>query len=538
MAPIADIRMPKITADLAVSIQDTSNVLPQNSLFEKDVEILLEESNLTYFVNKKGFLLTDKINSINKPLYFKHTLNYPIYNFANTANTVLVTDKSGNVVSTDKWMFDCSNNSIYHSISKEDGIFYVVYPRADEDNNLLNPEYKELLETGPAFTEAEPKDLLNTGTLDPDADAYLIEEQNGQPYFWRLTLPRATKYFLKYQENGLLKIRILNTSQLEPWFVDIQNTVMLAINQNTNDFLRYTINEFAAQSFFPFPPYRFIANQKVGVMDKSIIDLNVQGLVISNKTPLDIKIYNPEGVLVKAITTDESKTSLFISGQPWQTTGIQSVDKSTGRIALTNKLNDGYYVLVSYYYKDDTYRYTSINFNPLFNPDILDQRIAILCKPSYTGCQKSISHIILSADNVILDASDIEIKQWAINKTLDDLIEDWLFIPEQTSNNNNYLMLGLISVINPLLVFDTEARDARRRGGGIIPSLIESALEKMPGAHQNWDIKYWDGPPLSLQSTIIIYLPEWVKNTYTEDEIKAKTSKYAQASHLIIVKYY
>lgn len=541
-APIAYIRSKPITAQDAISVVDTSNVLPLNSFYEKDIEVSLDDGDLNYYLDKDGFLITDWFNSNGDPLYFKHTINYDIYSPQGASADILVIDSDGVQVDSSLWTFDCSAQAIYHSLEQtNDEIYFVQYPRADADGNLLNQQHKEMLEAAPAFVPANEKHIDSNGCVWADADAYILEELDGQPYLWRLTLPRSGKFYLRYTEEGLLKINISNTSQQDPWYAEIQQATLLLSQLETNDFLKYTITEFNLQNFYPFVPIKFIADHKADILKENIISVGRRDIVLSNKTPIDIKIYNTEGTLIRALTTDQNKLGQASFGVSWEVDTIQNIDVSTGKILIRKNIRPGEYVLVSFYYNEDRYQYTGINFNPIYNTSILDQKVAFLVKPSATACLNTLSHVIMSNDEVIIEATDSDISNWLETgtKTLDDLKQDWLYIPGvSVDNNNNYLMLGIVKVAYREDPNTVSVLDARRRGGGVVDSLIEQALQLMPGSSQNWDIKYWDGPPAPIQNTIIVYLPTWIQNVYSEDEIRARASKYSNAGSYLIFKYY
>lgn len=541
-APIAYLRSNPITMNSAVSIVDTSNVLPLNSFFEKDIEIKLDGDDLTYYIDKDGFLLTDWFNNDNEPLYYKHTINHNIYSPTGSTSDIIVVDVDGIQVDTRFWIYDCSSESIYHSLEQNnDSIYFVQYPRADADGNLINGQHQEMLESAPAFVAANETHIDSNGYLWADADAYILEEQDGQPYLWRLTLPRSGTFRLRYTDEGLLKLKSSDTPQSDPWYVEIQQATLLLSKLSTNDFLKYTIAEFNTQNFYPFVPIKFIADHKATILQRNIISVNRSNLVVSNKTPIDIKVYNAQGNLIRALTTDENKIGAKSFGISWEVDTIQNIDTSSGKILIQKQIEAGEYVLVSFYHKENKYKYTGINLNPVYNQDIVNQKVAVLVRPSATGCNSTLSHVVMSQDEVIVSASDENISTWlgSSNKTLDDLKNDWLYIPgESTDNTNNYLMLGLINVSYKVNPDEIDILDIRRRGGGIIDTLIEQAIKQMPGSYQNWDIKHWDGPPAPIQNTSIVYLPSWILNVFTEDEIRARASKYSAAGCYLIFKYY
>lgn len=535
--PIAHLQTPRLLASDAVTIVDRSDQISQNTFFEKETLISLDKGILTYFIDKRGFIITDQFSG-QKPLYYKHEITKPIFIDANGQSDIVVVDANGNVQSNLFYSFNCGKQVIYHAFGPTQ-IFFVIYPRVDDSNNVIERRHKELLEAQPAFAPVGPADLDGDGCISADSDSYKIEELDGQPNFWRLTLPRPSTYSIQYTEEGLLKLHVANTEQYDPWFVNVQNTVLLTRQARENILLRYAVAEFDVQNFYPFPPIRMVADKTGILIAPGVIDVGEKHLVMTTKTPVDLKIFAPDGTLVQAITTDKNKLGTTIRSVYWEVDLIESIDHFNGRISIHRNIQPGEIIKVSFYHESDNYQYTGYNFNPLYNPDAMTERVAILVKPDGLGCLKTISHVVLDLNDNIVEASDPDISAWAISKTLADLITDWLYIPaESIENENNFLLLGFVSAALPLAPEQVTVTDARRRGGGIIDRFIRQALDTEPAASQNWDISFWDGPNQPLQGAIVLYLPTYIQEVFTEDEIRARANKFAPAGSYFVIRYF
>lgn len=537
--PIAHVSTETLTAKDAVVVVDTSFVVPQNAFFERDIEIELDEDDLTHYVDKAGFWITDRFSSEDQPLYFKHILKNAIFSDDSDSADIIIVDESGEQVSDVYWTYDCGRNAIYHRLST-DRSFFVVYPKADADGNLIERRHRELLSNAPAFRLAVEADVIQ-GCLGADADAFLLEERDGQPYYWRITLPRAGRYYLRYTDAGLLRLKVSPTELGDPWYPEIQNATVLTTHLQLEQFLRYTIAEFDLQTFYPFPPIRLVTNQEAEIVGKDVLNLANDNLVLSIKTPVDLKVYGTDGRLIRAMTTDINKLGKPIQGISWEVDTIESIDEYSGRVSLKTALRAGERVLATYYHKEDSYRYTGVNLNPLYNPDIINQRVLMLCRPATVACNSTLSHVIMTKNEQILSASDEDISSWLAegSKNLDDLKTDWLYIPgESLENNNNYLMLGIVTAANPQAPEAAEITDARRRGGGIPDDVLAAALKAMPAASQNWDIKHWDGPAEPVQGAILAYLPTWISQVFSEEEIRARASRFIPAGARLVLRYY
>jgi hypothetical protein len=535
---IAHLQSPKLYASDAVTIVDISDQIPQNTFFEKEVRIRLDGNILNYYVDKKGFMITDKFRG-QKPLYFKHELQKPIYLDADGNTDIIIVDKNGTTVTASFYLFDCGKNVIYHALDPEN-IYSVIYPRVDDSNNIIERRHRELLEAQPAFAEMGPTDLSADGCLEADADAYKIEELDGQPFYWRLTLPRPTLYAIQFTEDGLLKMYVPMLEQHDPWYIDINNTTLLTKQAQEKYLLRYAIAEFDVQDFYPFPPIRMVADKAGTIIAPGVIDVGEKRIILTTKTPVDVKIFAPDGTLTQALTTDQNKLGTSIRSIFWEVDLIESIDHHNGRVSIRRRILPGEIVKVSFYHEATAYRYNGYNFNPLYNSDAVSQRVAILVKPDNIGCISTISHVVLDLDDNVVSASDPDIDEWNTgSKTWDNLKTDWLYLPgESEGNQNNYLLLGLVSTSVPLAPEQVEIHDARRRGGGIEERLIEQALHMAPEASQNWDIGFWDGPREPVQGAIALYLPEYIRTVFTEEEIRTRVSKFAPAGSFFVIRYF
>lgn len=529
-----------IFSDQAITLIDTSAVLAQNSFFRQDTVIELDDDNLTYFIDKKGFIMTDRFTPSGRALYYKHTLEQPIFDDDEVEAEVAVIDSDGNQISKEFWLYDCGKKAVFHLLPvTDDKVYFVIYPRANDNNQVIEPRYRELLESAPALSEAGADDIDECG-LDPDSDGYIVTELDGQPHLFRLQVPRAARYSLRYTEDGLLKLLVPKKSQKDPWYVEIQNSTVLTTHNTQDTFLRYSVAEFDQQAFYPFPPIKLETNLEVSEIAEGVIQLGFRNIVTTNKTPVDILIYDTNGNLMRALSTDKVKNGRQISGIYWETDGIISVDQSQGLVKIYRNIKKGETVRANFFHETKRYTYTGWNFNPAFNDDALDKRVAIVVKPEQTDCFSTVEHVVVSADEIILESSDANITAWIDgSKTFDDFVSDWLYIPGTSQSNlNNYLMLGVVSTHTPISPDQTLTFDSRVRGGGIIDDLKEQALNLMPGAHNNWDVGNYDGPPVPIHGGVLIYLPERLLQIFTEDQIREMARKYSAAGTYIVIRYY
>lgn len=524
----------------AITLIDTSDIVAQNSFFQQGSTITLDKEQLDYFVDKRGFFITDQFNDDGKPLYFKHVLEKNIFEDESVQTDIVVVDNDGNQISSSFFKYDCGTKSIYHSLEpRDDKVYFVIYPRANDNNQIVEPRYRELLEGHSVLEEADASDVDECG-LDPDSNGYIITELDGQPHFFRLRLPRPVKYSLRYTDAGLLSMHVPNKSQDEPWYIDIQNAVVLTTHTSQDVFLRYSVNEFDQQSFYPFPPVKLETNVKVEEIADGVIDLESDNIIVTNKTPIDVLIYDTNNNLMRAFTTDINKSDQQIGTIFWESDGIISIDETLGRIKLYRSIKPGETVLANFFHQTNRYTYTGWNFNPAFNSDALSQRVAVLIKPDTTGCFNSIEHVVIGDDRIIVSSSSSDITEWIDGvKTFDDLVAEWVYIPgSSTTNQNNFMMLGVVSTHTPVSPEQSATFAARQRGGGIIDDLKEQALNLMPGAHNNWDIGNYDGPPVPIHGGILIYLPERLLSIYTEKQLRELASKYSAAGTYVIIRYY
>jgi len=451
-----------------------------------------------------------------------------------------VVDSDGNQISSSFFIYDCGNKAIYHALPPEDDkVYFVIYPRANDNNQVIEPRYKELLEAHSALNEADAADIDECG-LDPDSDGYMLTELDGQPYFFRLRVPRPSKYSLRYTEKGLLKLHVTRKAQQEPWHIEVQNATVLTTHLTQETFLRYTVSEFDQQAFYPFPPIKLETNIEVEEVAEGVIDLGFEDVIVTNKTPIDILISDTNGNLMRAFTTDSNKAGSQHGTIFWETDGIVSTDEATGRVKVYRSIKPGERVTANFFHKADRYTYTGWNFNPAFNDSALGSRVAILVKPGATDCFNSLLHVVINADKTIASSSDEDVTAWIDgSKTFDDLVSEWVYIPGTSeSNQNNFMMLGVVSTHTPVSPDQSATFDARKRGGGLVEHLIEQAVNLVPSMNNNWDVGNYDGPPVPIHGGILIYLPESLLSTYTEKQLRALASKYSAAGTYIVIRYY
>jgi len=239
------------------------------------------------------------------------------------------------------------------------------------------------------------------------------------------------------------------------------------------------------------------------------------------------------------------------------------------------ELRSNYSASVSYIYEENHYEYTAINFNPITNNSVLRGRVSIFIDPDTVATSKEQTVYYLNIDDVgkVIESNypyfDNTLQLWdagAGNKTLYyEELPDFLttgivdigepnyvdpsgldfFIPNYSTEGDNYinfLILGDITVNPGISIDGITTIDSRRRGGGIIDTLLETTIDSTPEASLVWDQSHWDGFPYPGNASYFIEVPVTLLTgaggELTQQRIKEIIERHTAAGVYPIVKAY
>jgi hypothetical protein len=289
---------------------------------------------------------------------------------------IILLDRDFNQVTPEEWKVDLATGIVYSNLSNvfdtndDDVVIYYIKYRF-RTGNLIS-EYVDILNNQPIFTQADFDDLDSTLNIINDGrKVYLLTEQESGEY--EVYLPEVSTYAFKVTaETKLQVVKSLELDLRSPWNVNITNATIYSRGTDTS--YKYTLNEFANQSWDPNSPYKRILLEESYIVSSSVVKLGHNKLALSDDLnfQLDILIDDPDGDPVAAFTTDATLVGTEATNgatyQSWSLAsriGIQSIDQNTSMIQLEGViLTSNHRVYASYYYEENTFAFTSINLNP------------------------------------------------------------------------------------------------------------------------------------------------------------------------------
>lgn len=538
----------EISADKNLSIIDQSANIGINSI--SNPQVVIKEQISAFFIQTLDFLLTDTFVASqttvqDTPLYYRHIIDTDKlprqdaedldWDLADNVSLVGVEVLDENFVSLvlSELYIDWDKGIVYNNLASEfvsssDFTYYYVKYSVRNGGNTYT--YTDLLSNEPVYREIEYTDLDEFLQIKAGRKVYFINEGvNG----YEISLPSVGKYAFQHTTGPKISVKppALKGST-DQWFVRVSNGEFLwAIGEK----YRYHIAEFLEQSFSPEPPYRFIEDEVSIVLSSRLVKLANENIVVNDSKGLHLSILiNDSGGLgVAAFTTDEdlagTTASNFQLYKRWSTTdrtGIKSLDKLTGLVDIEGvSLGETDVLESTYYYVEKDFKYTTINFNPLLNRDILSQRTVLFVEPDSIASPKDQTLYYLSVDRSgLIIGSDhpdfVTVSGWLVGSTWYDMYYDgvaagvttsgnWLTFTESlaVTGSGLHFPIGEMVLGEDQHIDDLIWLDIRRRGGGIREDSIEDAKAQQPEVNWYWDIGRWDGIPYPHNSTFMVEVP-------------------------------
>jgi hypothetical protein len=398
---------------------------------------------------------------------------------------------------------------------------------------------------------------------------YLIDEVAGN---YEITLPTDSPPQGAYAYLPLSDARIeilppVSSDAEDAWFVQITNGKFFF---TVNGILyKYHITEFLNQSFYPEAPIKSVGTEKSTILAKNLIKLDREAIYQDTSFELyvNIQISKSDGTGVAALTTNPDIVgNIATNGQAWiqWTTsnryGIKSIDHQTGFVDIEGlSLSTNWEATSSYYYTTKYYEFTLVNFNPISNQNILDQRVVLFIDPDTFSSSKDQTLFYLKVDQTgkVIESNwsefdnDLQKKPGPpVLPVYYEAFPSWkpaedhvVFRDEETVEvSGNYLLLGDVTVAPANRPEELVQLDARRRGGGIIDTSIDSLQEDYPELTWFWDVGYWDGIPYPGNASYMVEVPVDIftgaGGVFIQQEVKDIISQHTAAGIYPVVKAY
>lgn len=588
-ANVSYVASQEVNSSVNLSVADRSTSLQANRVSEVDPTNLSQVK--TFQINTENFVVTDIFvtpqNTIESvPLFYRHILStenlarvdataIPDSNDFNVATGVKIVevrilDQTLQPVKVSDSLFDLEKGIIYSNLLSEyngtgDYVFYYVEYVVNDNGNIVT--FVDLLNNQPVYRVAEFDDL--TGTLQIQTDGrkvYLLDETTNN---FTVTLPITNDY--AFQPLSTSRIEVLppvSSSVNDTWFVRVTNGTFFT---NLNGILyKYYISEFLSQVFSPEPPLKLSQTEFSTVLTSNIIKLDRENITQDESLELfvDIIINDSDGNGLAAYTTNSSIVGNIASnGQAytkWENvnrTGIKSIDHRTGFVDVEGiDLVSDYEIRSTYYFEEDSYEFTLVNFNPISNREVLTSRTVLFIDPDTSLVTKSQTLFYLKVDltgrvyesnwpafdnenEALLATGDpVYYEQYP---TFLPAANHHVFIDEFTvegSQTGAFLVLADMTVSPAFAANQVSKTDTRVRGGGVIESLYPDVRDQYPETEWLWDVGYWDGIPYPGNASYLVEVPVDVLQgsggQFTMSEVRDIAERHTAAGVYPVTKAY
>ncbi len=566
-------------------IRDRSNSLIANRIEQLDTPANIESLS-EYEVPTDKFIVTDVYvaednSNQSTALFYQHVIStdnlprgtdYEILT-GYTLTDVEVLDINFDPLTIDSVKIDWDEGLIFNNLSssfdQETGAATVYYIRYSVKNpsNVIN-SYVELLSNVPIFVAADFDDLdENLEIIDDGRRVYLVEEQEDS---FLVKLPHIGNYSFQLLTDARIRLIPPPPSDVDDtWNVSVSNGKVFTVLDGVT--YKYSIAEYFNQRWNPDIPYKRVITEDAEFLSKNLVKLR-QNNIFHNPTVsgfIDILVYESDNTPVAAFTTDSSKEGdIADNSMPFQLwsslnrEGIRSVDSKAGIVDLDGvTLKSDYKFSATYFYEESNYAFTTIDFNPVNNSDIMDQFVSFFIDPDTNLTSKS-----RTLYYTVSDRSGKVIKSNLSNfdntdeklQTDDGRWRDLYFesVPSYINSPGSILFLSHYTILGSGLFLplgdvhiseDTHPDqatliDTRVRGGGIKDSELEAAKTVQQEVEWYWDIGFWDGTPYPGSASYFVEVPaellEVAGGTLKAGEIKDVVGRHTAAGVYPVVKAY
>jgi hypothetical protein len=581
-ANVAFVTTQEINSDINLSVADRSTSLAANRVTQINYTTI--EDSSTFNINTENFVVTDiftKItatNPIAKPLFYKHTLSTTNVPRVDAENRDYNLASGVSLVSAE--IVDINSNSIFVADIKLDSDTGIIYNNlASVFNNGNIKTYIDLLDNETVFRPATFDDLTPLLTIIQDGrKVYLIEELGTA---FTVVLPTVGTY--AFQPLSVSRIEIVKpvpSDGLENWFVRVRNGSFFT---NIGGILyKYYISEFLSQVFTPEPPTKRSLQERSTRLTRSVVKLDYENIRQDDDFELyiEILINDADGEGIAAFTTDPSLDgTIATNSTPYEIwnevdqKGIKSIDHKSGIIELDGiSLRTDYEIISSYYYNEEYYAFTLVNFNPLSNREALTTRLSLFIDPDLAGTSKDQTLFYLKSDQSgkVFESNWDEFDNDTESHTSGDTVyyerlPDYLssgiadigepnyidpatvryFIDQYSvegTQGGTFLVLGDVTVSEAYDVAQISPFDSRVRGGGVVEDNFENTVDSNPEATWFWDEGYWDGIPYPGNGSYFVEVPvtslKGAGGVFAQKQIKDILNRHTAAGVYPLAKAY
>jgi hypothetical protein len=479
---------------------------------------------------------------------------------------VRIYDDLFNEVTTTELVIDAAEGVMYSNLESHytiipdqktdpEGIEYVYYYvtyNVTKSNNTTTV-HRELISNLPIYREATFEDLdLDTLLLNINAKAYLIEQTMDS---FIVTLPSPRDIAIDTKENAKLKL-LWPTSRdyTDPWHLRISNGRFYNGVGVNSHLYRIATNQFNSQSFNPQIGVKRVQKETPTVITKNIIKADYDNLIDEAGTGLHIFARITKGSVEHRFTTHPASLEAppYTVWTAATAYGIKSFDLRTGFIEVDGvELSPTDTIEIDYYYNEDYYEFTDIDFNPIRNEDILNRRVVFYIDP--TDSTASLRHGIFGLDGIAIGPIEFIENEDIFPPDLNDppgpgMLNISQFLSRTTSSpvsitNGILFVLGYVTVGEGSSIRDLITLDTRIHGGGVKKSHIEEVEDKYPEYDFFSETGAWDGKPFPGNLNYLVKVPvdgviEGFNGSVKVDELKNTVKNHTALGVYPITKAY
>jgi hypothetical protein len=572
-----------LAASRNISIADRSTFLFANRIVERDYTTISSTNN--FDISTDNFVVTDiytdaLVTQSPLPLFFKHVLD--ITNLPRVSATDLSLAAGVRLMSVEvldvflqplrlsEAKIDYDEGVVYNNLKSEyisSGDFtpyYVKYVVRDGSNIST---FVDLLDNENVYRLAEFDDLTPLLQIIPDGrKVYLIEETVTG---FHVVLPIAGTYSYKTEAEAQIKLLFPAADEVDDtWYVRVTNGLFFT-NLPDGKLYKYYIAEFLSQTFTPAFPYKRSIDETSIILSSTLIKLDRENIYEDPDEDifLSVLINDVDGIGIAAYTTDPSESGTiadngvaFVVWNNQDRLGIRSIDRKQGFVSIDGlKLDSSWEVVSNYHFRETNYEFTLVNFNPISNPDITDQKTVLFIDPDSSVVTKTQTLFYLQVndfgkviesnwsrfdnDTQLLDTGNPiyyeEKPSWHPDAVWHEFVDG--FSVEGTQFGT-FLILGDVTVAPAQSVEEVVEVDSRVRGGGIVAGQIDSAREIQPEIDWYWDIGNWDGIPYPGNASYLVEVPvevlEGAGGTLRTDEVRDIVERHTAFGVYPVVRGY
>lgn len=479
-----------------------------------------------------------------KPLFWRHILpsNTISVKMTKLTNGNALPLESGYVVDLDIPAVFTNYENTFDPNTGSYQLYYLAIGRADGTvvNELLNPIS--------AVREATWEDIdPDTGMIYEGLAVYEVSE-NASDFTYCFNL--GGEYWAKPWRKSLIQpLTPTGYLSVDQWLPRFSQGHFWANGK------RYWLPEYNDQAFVPCAPYRMNTEAQLIRINGSAYKLPHELTAIS---PLDsrhilICVYDVDDSLVRVLTSNPD-----LVGTRYRSTAIEhelsiiSWDNAQGIIQLGDRLPASYRLVANYPYESYDIVIPELDLNPIYNQLARTTTYVFYVIPDSVDGDRALQWLALDNDGVIIDCSQTDLKLLSgivynpntVIGTLYFSTEGACFLDSYCvggSNSHDYAVIAEINFRSTGQVDDTWLVDLNRQAGKLLPTRVQSVLEKNPTILQSTVVAGPNGQEYAQHNVMVVDVPIALLvdygGTFTESLVDKLVSEVLPAHVTYLIRW-